>query len=179
MFTAATYVQLLGCVWLFATPWTWSMPGSSVLHYLPKFAQIHVHWTGDAIYLLLCGPLLLLPSIFPIIRVFSNESALLIRWQKYWSFSFSISPWNEYSGLIFFRIDWFDLLSAQSTLNSTVASKHHNSKESTQKIANRTALWPSNPTAGHTHRGNQNWKRHIYPNVHRSTVYNSQDMETT
>ena len=82
-------------------------------------------------YLILCGPLLLLPSIFPTIRVFSNESALLIRWPKYWSFSFSISPRNEYSGLISFRIDWFDLLAAQRTLNSIVASKHHNSKEST------------------------------------------------
>ena len=82
-------------------------------------------------YLVLCGPLLLLPSIFPTISVFSNESALLIRWPKYWSFSFSISPSNEYSGLISFRIDWFDLLAAQRTLNSIVASNHHNSKEST------------------------------------------------
>jgi len=82
-------------------------------------------------YLILCGPLLLLPSIFSSIRVYSNESALLIRWPKYWSFSFSISPSNEYSGLISFRIDWFDLLAAQRTLNSIVTSKHHNSKEST------------------------------------------------
>ena len=81
-------------------------------------------------YLILCGPLLL-PSIFSSIRVYSNESALLIRWPKYWSFSFSISPSNEYSGLISFRIDWFDLLAAQRTLNSIVTSKHHNSKEST------------------------------------------------
>ena len=79
-------------------------------------------------YLILCGPLLL-PSIFSSIRVCSNESALLIRWQKYWSFS--ISPSNDYSGLISFRIDWFDLLAAQRTLNSIVTSKHHNSKEST------------------------------------------------
>ena len=69
-------------------------------------------------HLILCHPLLLLPSIFPSIRVFSNESALHIRWPKYWSFSFSISPSKEYSGLIFFRIDWFDLLVVQGTLKS-------------------------------------------------------------
>ena len=69
-------------------------------------------------HLILCCPLLLLPSIFPSIRVFSNESALRIRWQKNWSFSFSISCFNEYSGLIFFKIDWFDLLAAQETLKS-------------------------------------------------------------
>ena len=82
-------------------------------------------------HLILCHPLLLLPSIFPSIRVFSNESAFLIKWQKYWSFSFSISPSKEYSGLISFRVDWFDLLAAQRTLNSIVVSKHHNSKSST------------------------------------------------
>ena len=80
--------------------------------------------------LILCHPLLL-PSIFPSIRVFSNESALRITWPKYWSFSFSISPSNDYSGLISFRIDWFYLLAAQRTLNSIAASKYHNSKEST------------------------------------------------
>ena len=112
-------------------PMDCSMPGSSVLHYLPKFAQIHVHWTGDAIYLILCGPFLLLPSIFSSIRVFSNQSALLSRWPKDWSFSFPISPFNEYSGLTSFRIDWFDLLAAQRTLNAIVTSRHHYSKEST------------------------------------------------
>ena len=85
------------------------MPHFPVLHYLPEFAQIHVHWVGDAKYLILCCPLLLLPSVFPIIRVFSNESAPHIRWPKYWNSSFSISPFNEYSGLISFRNDWFDL----------------------------------------------------------------------
>ena len=74
-------------------------------------------------HLLLCHPLLLLPSIFPSIRVFSNESALHIRWPKFWSFSFSISPSNEYSGLISFRIDWFDLLAVQGTLESLL--QHH------------------------------------------------------
>ena len=79
-------------------------------------------------YLVLCCPLLLLPSIFPSIRVFFNESALLIRWPKYWSFSFSISPSNEYSGLISFRIDWFDLLAVQGTFKSLL--QHHSSKAS-------------------------------------------------
>ena len=79
-------------------------------------------------HLILCYPLLLLPSIFPSIRVFSNESAFRIRWPKYWSFSFSISPSNEYSGLISFRIDWFDLLAVQGTLKSLL--QHHSSKAS-------------------------------------------------
>ena len=79
-------------------------------------------------HLILCRPLLLLPSIFPSIRVFSNESALRIRWPRYWSFSFSISPSNEYSGLISFRIDWFDLLAVQGTLKSLL--QHHRSKAS-------------------------------------------------
>ena len=91
-------------------PMNCSMPGFSVLHYLPELAQTHVHWVSDAIEpshpLLPPSPL---PSIFPSIRVFSIESALHIRWPKYWSFSFSMSPSNEYSGLISFKIDWFAL----------------------------------------------------------------------
>ena len=79
-------------------------------------------------HLILCCPLLLLPSIFPSIRVFSSESVLHIRWLKYWSFSFSISPFNEYPGLISFRIDWFDLLAVQGTLKSLL--QHHGSKAS-------------------------------------------------
>ena len=79
-------------------------------------------------HLILCRPLLLLPSVFPSIRVFSNESVLHIRWPKYWSFSFSISPSNEYSGLIFFRMDWFDLLAVQGTLKSLL--QHHSTKPS-------------------------------------------------
>ena len=106
-----------------------STPGSYVLHYLPEFAQIHVHWVGDAIqpsHPLL--PLLLLPSIFPSISVFPNESVLRIRMANYWSFSFSISPSNEYSGLFSFRIDWFDLLAVPGTLKSVL--QHHSSKAS-------------------------------------------------
>ena len=79
-------------------------------------------------HLILCRPLLLLPSIFPSIKVFSNESVLHIRWPKYWSFSFSISPSNEYSGLIFFRMDWLDLLAVQGSLKSLL--QHHSSKAS-------------------------------------------------
>ena len=106
-----------------------STPGFPVLHYLPEFAQIHVHWVGDAIQpSVLCHPLLLLPSIFPIIRVFSNESALHIRWPKYWSFSFNSSPTNEHAGLMSFRMDWLDLLAIQGTLKSLL--QPHSSKAS-------------------------------------------------
>ena len=103
-----------------------SMPGSSVLHYLQKFAQLYVHWVGDAIYLILFHPLLL-PSVFFSISVFSNELALL-KCPKYWSFNFSTSPSNEYSWMISFGINWFDLLSAQGTLKSLL--HHHSSKAS-------------------------------------------------
>ena len=96
-----------------------SMSGFPVLHYLPEVAQIHVHWVGDASnHLILCQPHLLWPSIFPSIRVFPNESALHIRWPKYWSFNFSIRASNEYSGLILLRINRFDLLAAQRALKS-------------------------------------------------------------
>jgi len=84
-----------------------SMPGLPVHHKLLEFTQTHVHWVSDAIHhLILCCPLLLLPSIFPSVRGFSNKSALRIRWPNYWSFSFSISPSNEHPGLISFRMDW-------------------------------------------------------------------------
>ena len=100
-----------------------SMPGFPV-HQLPELAQIHVHRVGDAIQQ---SHPLSFPSIFPSIRVFSNESVLCIRWPKYWSFS--VSPSNEYSGLISFRIDWLDLPVVQETLKSLL--QHHNSKTST------------------------------------------------
>ena len=100
-----------------------STPGFSVLHHLQELAWTHVHWVSDAIQPSHPRPLLLPPSIFPSIRVFSSESALRIRWPKYWSFI--ISPSNEYSGLISFRIDWFDLLAVQGTLKSLL--QHHSS----------------------------------------------------
>ena len=107
----------------------WSTPGLPVHHQLPEFTQTHVHWVGDAIQPShpLSSPLLL-PSIFPSIRIFSNESALHIKWPKYWSFSFSISPSNEHPGLISFRMDWSDLLAVQGTLKSLL--QHHSSKAS-------------------------------------------------
>ena len=92
-----------------------SVPGLPVFQYLSEFAQIHVHWVGIQPSHPLLPPFLL-PSTFPSIRVFSIESALSIRWPKYWSFRFSVSTSNEYSGLISFRIDWFDLLAVQVTL---------------------------------------------------------------
>ena len=98
-------------------------------HQLPEFTQTHVHWVGDTIQPSHSLPsLLLLPSIFHSIRVFSNESVLHIRWPKYWSFSFSISPSNEYSGVISFRMGWLDLLTVQGTLKSLL--QHHSSKAS-------------------------------------------------
>ena len=106
-----------------------SMPGLPVHHQLPESTQTHVHWVGDAIqpsYSL--SSLLLLPSIFPSIRVFSNESALRIRWPKCWSFSFNIIPCNEHPRLISFRMDWLDLLAVQGMLKSLL--QHHSSKAS-------------------------------------------------
>ena len=106
-----------------------STPGFPVHHQFPEFTQTHVHGVSDAIlssptpHLILCHPHLPLPSIFPSIRVFSNESVLRIRWPKYWSFSFSIRPSNEYSGLIFFRTGWLDLLAVQGTLKGLL--QHH------------------------------------------------------
>ena len=100
-------------------PMDCSTPGFPVHHQLPELAQTHVHRIGDNNHLILCCPLLLLPSIFPSIRVISKESVLPIRWPKYWSFSFSISPANEYSGLISFKMDWLDLLAVQGTLESS------------------------------------------------------------
>ena len=100
-------------------------PGFAVLHCVPELAQIHVHWVGDAIQPSYPLSPLFLPSVFPRIRVLSKESALCIMWPKYWSFSFSITPSNEYSRLISFRIDWFDL-AVQWTLKSVF--QHHSSK---------------------------------------------------
>ena len=115
----------------FCDPMNRSMPGLPVHHQLPESTQTHVHRVGDVIqpsHLILCHPLLLLPSIFPSIRVFSDESALCIRWPKYWSFSFSIIPSTKHPGLISFRMDWLDLLAVQGTLKSLL--QHHGSKAS-------------------------------------------------
>ena len=107
-----------------------STPGLPVHHQLPEFTQtlMSIELVMPSNHLILCCPLLLPRSIFPSIRVFSNESVLCIRWPKYWSCSFSTSPSNEYSGLISFRIDWFDFLAVQGTLKSLL--QHHSEKAS-------------------------------------------------
>ena len=103
--------------------------GHPVHHQLLEITQTHIHWVVmPSNHLILCHPLLLLPSIFPSIRVFSDESVLPIRWPKYWSFSLSIIPSNEHPGLVSFRMDWLDLLAAQGTLKSLL--QHHTSKAS-------------------------------------------------
>ena len=122
-------VQSLSHVWLFATPWTSARQVSLSITdswSLLKLMSIELVITTN--HLILCHPLLLPHSIFPSFRVFSNESALCIRWPKYWSFSFGISPPNEYSGLISFMIDWLDLLAVQGALKSLL--QHHSSKAS-------------------------------------------------
>ena len=121
------------------------------VHYLLEFLKVmFIKSVTPSNYLILCHPLLLLLSIFPSIRIFSNESALRIRWPKYWSFSFNISPSNEYSGLISFRIDWFDLLAVQGTLKSLL--QYHNSKVSINKplfsemLTSLDPQWQGSPT---------------------------------
>ena len=119
-------VQSLSHVQLFATPWIAARQASLSItnsQSLLKLASIKSVMPSN--HLILCHPLLIPPSIFPSIRVFWNESVLCIRWPKYWSFSFSISPSDEYSGLIFFRMDWFDLLAVKGTLKSLL--QHHSS----------------------------------------------------
>ena len=122
-------VQSLSPVRIFVTPWTAARQASlSITKYwsLLKFMSIESGMPSN--HLILCRPLLLLPSVFPSIRVFSSNLALHVRWAKYWSFSFSISPSDDYSGLISFRIDWFDLLAVQRTLKSLF--QHHSLKAS-------------------------------------------------
>ena len=121
------YIQLLSRVQLLATPWTAAGQASlSITKSQSLLKLMSIDLVMPSNHLILCCPLLLPPSIFPSIRVFSNKSVLHIRWPKYWSFSFSISPSNEYSGLISFRIDWFDLLAVQGTLKSLL--QHQSSK---------------------------------------------------
>ena len=132
-------------------PMNRSTPGLPVHHQLPEFTETHVHWVSKpSSHLILCRPLLLLPPIPTSIRVFSNESTLRMRWPKYWSFSFNISPSNEHPGLIYFRMDWLDLLAVQGTLKSLL--QHHSSKAS--------ILWHSflySPTLTSIH---DYWKNH-------------------
>ena len=123
------FFQSLSCVWLFVTLWTvahQASPSFTISWSLLKLMSIESVMPSN--HLVLCHSLLLLSSIFPSIQVFSKELALCIRWPQYWNFGFSISPSNEYSGLISFRIDWFDLLGVQEILKSLL--QHHSSKAS-------------------------------------------------
>ena len=121
--------QSLSCVQLFATPWTAARQASlSITNSWSLLKLMCIALVMPSNHLILCRPLVLPPSVFPSIRVFSNESVLRIRWPKYWHFSFSISPSNEYSRLMSFRMDWLDLLVVQGTLKSLL--QHHSSKAS-------------------------------------------------
>ena len=132
-----TSVQLLGHIQLFATPWTAACQTSlSITNSQSLLKLMSIESMMPSNHLILCHPLLLLSSIFPSIRVFSNESVLCIRWPKYWNFRFNISPSNEHSGLISFRMDWLNLLAVQGTLKSPLP--HHNSKAS---ILQRSAFF--------------------------------------
>ena len=118
-------VQLLSRVRLFVTPWIAARQASpSITNSQSLLKLMSIESVMPSNHLILCCPFLLLPSVFPSIRVFSNESVLHIRWPKYWSFSFSISPSDEYSGLISFRMDWLDLLAVQETLENTGVGCH-------------------------------------------------------
>ena len=120
--------QWLGCVWLFVTPWTTARQASLSItnsQSLPKLMSIESVMPSN--HFILCRPLLLLPSIFPSIKVFSSESGLCFRWPNYWSLGFNISPSNEHPGLISFRMEWLDLLAVQGTLKSLL--QHHSSKQ--------------------------------------------------
>ena len=144
--------QSLSHVRLFATPWTAARQASlSITNSQSLLKLMSIESVMPSNHLVLCHPLLLLPSIFPSIRVFSNESALGIRWPWYWSFSFNISPSSEYSGLISFRIDWLDLLEIQGTLKSL---QHYSSKAS---ILWRSAFFIVHLTSIRDHRKNHSF----------------------
>ena len=129
LFFQFSSVQSLSCIRLFATPWTAARQASlSITNSRSPPKPMSIELVMPSNHLILCRLLLLLPSIFPSIRVFSNESALRIRWPKYWSFSFNLSPSNEHPGLISFGTDWLDLLVVQGTLKSLI--QHHSSKAS-------------------------------------------------
>ena len=144
MYICINIVQSLSCVQLIVTPWTASRQASlSITSSCSLLKLMPVESVMPSNHLILCYPLLLLPSIFSSIRVYSTESVLHIRWPKYWSFSFSISPSNVYSGLIFFRMDWLDLLAVQGTLKSLL--QHHSSKASILQYSAFFIIQLSNP----------------------------------
>ena len=133
-------VQSLSRVWLFATPWTAALQASLSITISQSLLKLMcIESVMPSKHLILCCPLLLPPSIFPSIRVFSNESVLWIKWPKYWSFSFSINPSNEHPGLISFRMDWLDFLAVQGTLKSLL--QHHSSTASSIWLVLNTPAW--------------------------------------
>ena len=147
-------VQLLSHVQLFATPWTAAHQASlSITNSWNLLKLMYIELVTPSNNLILCCPLVLPPSIFPIITVFSNESVLRIRWSEYWRFSFSISPSNEHSGLISFTIDWFDLLADQGTLKSLL--QHHSSKNINFSVL--SFLYSPTLTSIHDY-----WKNHSF-----------------
>ena len=149
--TQFSSVQSLSCVRLFETPWTAARQASlSITNSRSLLKLMSIDLVMPSNHLILYCPPLFLPSIFPSIRVFSHESVLHIRWPEYWSFSFSISPSNEYSGLISFRIDWFDFLAVQETLKSLL--QHNSSKASIIWCSAFVIVQPSHPymTSGKT-----------------------------
>ena len=138
---------------LFATPWTAAHQASlSITNSQSLLRPMSIQLVMPSNHLILCHPLLLLPSIFPSIRVFSSESALRIRWPKYWSFSFNISPSSEHPGLISFRMDWLDLLAVQGTLKSLL--QHHSSSINSSALS---FLYSPTLTSIHDH-----WKNHSF-----------------
>ena len=144
-------VQSLSRVWLFATPWTAACQASLSITNSRSLLKLSTQSVMPSNHLILCRPLLFLPSIFSSIRVFSNESALHMRWPKYWSFSLNISPFSEYSVLISFRMDWLGLLAVQGTLKCLL--QHHSSKAS--------ILWRSAFFIVHlSHFIHDHWKNH-------------------
>ena len=144
-------VQTLSHVQLFATPWTTAYQASlSITNSWRLLILMSIESVMPSNHLILCRPIILLPSIFPSIRVFSNESVFQIRWPMYWRFSISISPSNEYSGVVSFRIDWFDLLAVQETLKSLL--QYHSSKASIPQCSTFFTVQLSHPymTTGKT-----------------------------
>ena len=142
------------CVQLLVTPWTAAHQASlSTTSSWNLLKLVSIESVMPSNHLIVCRPLLLLPSIFPSIRVFSNESVLHIRWPKYWSFIFSISPFNEYLGLISFQIDWFDLRAVQGTLKSLL--QHHSSKAINYSVL--SLLYSPTLTSTHDY-----WENHTF-----------------
>ena len=147
-------VQLLSHVWLFATPWTTAHQAFlSISNFWCLLKLMSIELVVPSNHLILGHPLFLPPSVFPNIRVFLNESVLRIRWPKYWSFSFSISPSNEYSGLTSFRMDWLDLLAVQGTLKSLL--QHHSQKH--QFFSTQLSFYSPTLTSTHDY-----WKNHSF-----------------